>query len=756
MVITHRIARTLAALACLALFAPILLQGEVIYPHDNSLEVWLPSTYDAASADADDPIENRRFSDQSSVFVPALSHQLRSNSAGWIATWNPANQMGRPAMHVSGLSKAYPPTLVLSWFQQDPYQLYSWLAVLAACLCVGFGYCLLESHDLDPAACLMGALFFGLGSFPMYWLSFVMFLWSIAWTLALLYFVRRACTNPEGSSRLNQILCIAFASYALLLSGYPQQTVWNGIFVVGYTISQLASAVDLHTEGRSAVRLKAVGRVASSIATGVALGALAASPVLIDLFEIASASARSTADLSFFQAALGPGLEPRAASLYLAQIFDAWLWGNPIRPDYPYSFNGLSWSPAIAALIAASLAWSRRLWPLQLFLFLALVVSNSEAAFGLLWKTGLFSFSRFNPMAGAFVPAILLAAFAADAALRSERPHRVLAIGMTLPLAGIIIFGAVVAELPVETRFAVQSLGVFLGVLGFIWFGQGPLLVALAMATVFVYSAPLSLARPPQGIRTTSPFVKVLKRNLPDRTRMAWVAKPPSSVLPPNQESLFGLRSIHTYNSLSSQKYQEWVLRLSEQGTLVLGRLFNTISSPSSLVKNSELEFAGIGLFVSMQPLNPSVGSPIRPNSPFYRPPRVPSLEAQVSDFQLGSEGFVTIPAPLAKAGRLVTRRRENQDDRLLFETSPVPRETILFVSQEHHENWAATSGDEQLETVLVNGFYQGVVVPPGTRLVELRYLAAVRFSWIPQAGFALAAGFTLVRRSTRWSGKRA
>ena len=44
-----------------------------------------------------------------------------------------------------------------------------------------------------------------------------------------------------------------------------------------------------------------------------------------------------------------------------------------------------------------------------------------------------------------------------------------------------------------------------------------------------------------------------------------------------------------------------------------------------------------------------------------------------------------------------------------------------------------------ELETVQVNGFYQGVVVPPGTEEVELRFLPLVRWAWVSQVAFALA-----------------
>ncbi len=728
---THRLGKTLVVVAFLLVFAPFFLRGEVVFPYDNGIEVGI------APEGLEDPTQNRNFSDIGLVYLPALAHQLGSDSAGWIATWNPANEMGRPAMHVSGLSKAFPPTWILSWFVRDPLHLYTWLGALAVGLGLLFGYLLLEAHDLHPAACLGGALFLGLGTFPLYWLSFVMFLWSSAWTLGLLYFVRRTCRNPAKRSA-GDLVGVAFTSYALLLSGYPQQTVWNGLFVVVYTLSELLRTGDARTRLRSAARL----------ALGVALGLAAAAPVFVDLFAIAAASARTSADLAFFQAVLTVFDGPGETCAYVARLFDAWLWGNPIRSDYPLGFNGLSWSPVVACLLAASFAWTRarRLWPLQVFVLVAVLASLSTTVFGLLWKTGLFSISRFHPLAGAFVPTALLAAFAADAALTAERRQRLAAVGLALALAGVAGVGAASSEAALVPSAVVLSGATTAGTVLFLWLRSPRVLVGLVLACVPLFGARLPLTRAPQDVHLDSPLVEAVRQNTPPGMRFAWVANP-KHVLPPNEEVLLGLRSIHTYNSLSSRKYQDWVLRLSAQGTHTLGRDFKSITTPASLVRNPELELAGIGLFLSPAPLSSEVARPLEPSSFFWQPVRFPALEAQVARFERTDAGEATLPLPLSGAGTLAVQRVAEQDDRLRFETTASAAESLLFVSQEHHANWVATADGRTLDTVLVNGFYQGVVVPPNTTAVELTYRGAVHWSWLPQLAFALAGAGLLARR---------
>jgi hypothetical protein len=104
-------------------FSRILFYGEVIFPHDNSLEVGLSEKRDVTQ------ISNRKFSDESSAFIPELAKNLRSDRKGWLATWNPHVQLGRAAYQVSGLTRAYLITNALSRLTSDPFRLYAALVL---------------------------------------------------------------------------------------------------------------------------------------------------------------------------------------------------------------------------------------------------------------------------------------------------------------------------------------------------------------------------------------------------------------------------------------------------------------------------------------------------------------------------------------------------------------------------------------------------------------------------------------------------
>ena len=129
-------------------FSRILFYGEVIFPHDNSLEVGLPEKLSSTR------ISNRKFSDESSVFIPELANNLRSDRKAWLDTWNPHVELGRAAFHLSGLSRAFALTNLLSWFTSNPFILYTALVLLTVGLTAGFLLLFLRSLGLHPVACV--------------------------------------------------------------------------------------------------------------------------------------------------------------------------------------------------------------------------------------------------------------------------------------------------------------------------------------------------------------------------------------------------------------------------------------------------------------------------------------------------------------------------------------------------------------------------------------------------------------------------
>jgi hypothetical protein len=78
------------------------------------------------------------------------------------------------------------------------------------------------------------------------------------------------------------------------------------------------------------------------------------------------------------------------------------------------------------------------------------------------------------------------------------------------------------------------------------------------------------------------------------------------------------------------------------------------------------------------------------------------------------------------------------------FKVTSADKETLLFVSQQAHPYWQATSQGRPLPTITINNFYLGAVIPPQTTEVELEFRPFVIWSWVPQVIYS-ALGFGLL-----------
>ena len=104
----------------------------------------------------------------------------------------------------------------------------------------------------------------------------------------------------------------------------------------------------------------------------------------------------------------------------------------------------------------------------------------------------------------------------------------------------------------------------------------------------------------------------------------------------------------------------------------------------------------------------------------------------------------------LSTRRKLALDRSVEQDDFASFATSDSAHDTLLFLSRQHHPHWTARSGEKPLETVLVNGFYLGVIVPPHTPAVEIAFEPWTRWMWIVHVLIGLGAIVLLLDRFVR------
>ncbi len=226
---SFKVALLLFLLTFSLVYSRILFRGEVIFPHDNAREAGCESVR------ADLFPSNRKFSDQSAAFIPELANNLEQNRMAWLATWNPHTELGRPASQLSGLNRSYLLTNGLMCFITNPFTLYTVLVLIVVALTGIFFLLFLRALGLLPAASLVGAIGLALTTAISYWATFVMFLFPVCWTVCLLWLITEFLRAPSWMTALG----LAFATYSLLLTAYPQVIILDAYLVGGFVLFRL-------------------------------------------------------------------------------------------------------------------------------------------------------------------------------------------------------------------------------------------------------------------------------------------------------------------------------------------------------------------------------------------------------------------------------------------------------------------------------------------------------------------------------------
>jgi hypothetical protein len=178
---------------------------------------------------------------------------------------------------------------------------------------------------------------------------------------------------------------------------------------------------------------------------------------------------------------------------------------------------------------------------------------------------------------------------------------------------------------------------------------------------------------------------------------------------------------------------------------LLAGQRIHDTIEMTPVVDPDRFRYAGVSLVVSRALLDArwfaALGSQDGVN--LYRLRRPPILAAQVSRFTKGDGGkTVVLNGDLTSTNALAVRPLIMMDDFRRFGLRPADRESVLFISEQHHPSWRAAANGATLATVVINDFYLGVLIPPGTAVVELSFEPFVVWSWVPQAIFGgLGAG---------------
>jgi hypothetical protein len=720
-------------------FSRILFYGEVIFPHDNSLEVGLSEEPNGTR------LSNRKFSDESSFFIPELANNLGSQRKAWLETWNPHVQLGRAAFH-GPLSRAFALTNLLSCFTSSPFVLYTALILLAVGLTASFLLLFLRSLGLHPVACGCAALGLGFTTLISYWLCFVMFLSAICWLVCLLWLITEFTRKPSWPVAVG----LAFATYCLLMAGYPQVTILSAYTTGAYALIRL-----VQMPGSRREKLWTMLAMLGCAGAGV----LASLPVYLDLLFVAKDSARlGDVGDSFFLGILPPCRNPRETASFLMTLFD-WSWlGNAIDPKYPLHFNGLSFTPVYGSLIWFSFILKNRravlFWQIVLIACLAGTIFPAVYLFAV-HHLG-FGLSPIQLLGGGIVPGFVLSAFTVDAIFRGELRLTIRSLAWLLaPLVAESVVALLVwHRLPIDAVAVAATFLLVAGLLGSIYWRSIPALVGVAVVSTFLYGRELILSRPLETIHVSSKLVDAIKAHAPDGDRFA-IADSSIAVLPPNEEVLFGLNSVNSYDSLSSRRYQELVGHWSAVGTRTYGRHFRFLDIGQALADQGFL-FSGVHLILSAHPLvadQLTLAAEVN-GIKLYETVTAPVDLLQTPRFKFSNAGEAAID-PSAGAVILQSHRVEMINDFQKIEVTASPEETLLFLSQQYHRAWRARAGKQLLRTVLVNRFYQGVIVPPNTSEVDLNFRPFALWSWLPQAFFATSGALLLLGSALQIRGRQ-
>lgn len=224
------------------------------------------------------------------------------------------------------------------------------------------------------------------------------------WAAGALWAVTRLAKRPD-------ILgwgVLAFSGYSLLMTAYPQPVVFHAYLLGGYGLW-----LAYH---KARVSRLALAKFLTLAASALVVGAALAFPVYRDLFILSSESARVAPDPSFFTMVL-----PKFASF--TELFRFFIlstvpeiFGNPIAPSFPFSYDGLSVTLIVTFFaVVALLTAFKKTWGWWLAILVLCLLAFHHPLYVLGVKYFGFNLSRSTPLGSIMLPLTVITAFGIDA-----------------------------------------------------------------------------------------------------------------------------------------------------------------------------------------------------------------------------------------------------------------------------------------------------------------------------------------------------
>ncbi len=376
---------------------PYWLQHQVVAPYRPYASLGVSRTQEPEHL-----IENYKFSDFFTDFIPGMSEATDGGRWQSLVTWTNRNELGRPLLHLEGLTTAYLPTRIIAALNGDVLSQFTMLS-LGTCFLGGLFILLFcREISLSPIAALLAAGGFAASPAFMYWITFPMFAAATCWAAGILY----ALTRMAGKLDVGGCAILAFCTYSALMTGYPQSLVWQIYMLVAYV--GYLTVKRWQTAGH-----RAAATYLGCSTIGVLIGGLAALPVYVDLAHAAIESARLKADLAFFTIFL-PRLDawgPVLRGMILGTL--PALYGNPSSASYPLPYDEQTFLTPLTIcylLLGLQLRW-REVWGWCAAIAVLLAMAFVHPLYGFAVEHLGFNLSRDTPLDHLTLPLTIIFGF---------------------------------------------------------------------------------------------------------------------------------------------------------------------------------------------------------------------------------------------------------------------------------------------------------------------------------------------------------
>ncbi|HEX7155482.1 MAG TPA: YfhO family protein [Thermoanaerobaculia bacterium] len=695
-----------------------------------------------------------------------------------VPQWNPRYHGGQPLAANPAYELWYPP----QWLVYAPsfewgFQLHILIHIVIAAMGM---YAFLRSLELRALAAAFGALSFALGAPYLSLLLRLPFLFSMAWMPFVLLFARRLMLRPNRRDFAWTALFVGMQA----LIGEPVMLLQTGMLAASYLLyrwrqhaKQQKPAKKKEPVTAPRVSVLHAGWLSGAMFAGLLLAAVQ----LVPGFDHARDSVRSEGFT--WQIVSNWSTPPvRLAEVAWPQLYRALVGTDghqAVRNMYPYRiepfvsdiYPGLLVVVLAAAGIFAGVR-GRGYVSLLLLGFTLLALGEHTPLFRWLFDLKLFASIRYPEkfLLGALFVMIVWAAVVLDRFLDGDAKVRKSALWLAAVWIGLsLITWAAGTRVPnpstpdsvplAWTQYWLLNLGRGIAVLFLVWRNRFPLLLLLfpILDAAFVHTT--AAARAPRSFFDEPAIAQQLP---PDRASYRlfheaswedWAGSAEAvafytgaSADHKSRDAMMQFRpaAFGFHGALEDDLDQTALLSTTRFLRSALN-VYRTTQSWNSFF----LDAANVEQVIDFEGATPVVRA--NGSHPRYRfaTRLLPATdEAHVVQAVLtgnAREGDAYTPAPFASAGGRVLSVNE-QPSRITLNVEAAG-DALLVASVTSHRYWRATIDGHDAPLVAVNIAFQGVRVPPGAHVVELRY----RNPLLPVAGAVSVAALLALLAAALW-----